>query len=114
MKGKVINMKLIAETAAENIVLPGLATLLEDFGVPTAEYRTEEAYAVTFLSVSELSHLYADRVGLTQEEIKYILEEMEPILRAAMYRTSLRVLDHAIHKNISSLKKISNRFDSED
>ncbi len=100
-------MRLIAETEEENLMLPGLSALMADLGVISTEYRTDEAYAVTFLSAGELSYLYADDYDLTREEAAYLLEELEPYLRTAMAAAAARMIDRAIHKNMSRIKKLA-------
>lgn len=100
-----IGLKLIAETAEENTMLPGLGALLTDLGIIANEYRKDEAFAVTFWSAAELSYLYAERFNLTHEEAAYLLEELEPSLRSAMSAAGLRLIERACHKNLSTIKR---------
>lgn len=101
-------MILISESKEEDSILPGLSALIEDLGVLTTEYRMDEAYAVIFWSAADLSHMYADRVDLTQEEAAYLLEELEPFLRAAMATAGAKLIDRSLHKNLSDIKKFAN------
>lgn len=100
-------MKLIAETAEENRLLEGLSELMADLGILSVEYRTDEAYAVTFWSASDLSYLYADRMNLTKEEATYLLEELDPFLRTTMTAAGARLIDRALQKNLSKIKKLA-------
>ena len=104
-------MRLIAETEEENAILPGLSALLADLGIISTEYRMDEAYAFTHWSAGELSYLYADQIDLTKEEAAYLLEELEPLLRTTMATAGMRLIDRAIQKNLSQIKKMASEPD---
>lgn len=98
-------MILISETKEENIMLPGLSALLTDLGVEVISYHTDEAFAVTFWSASELSHIYAEHFNLTHEEAVSLLEEIEPFLHAAMTSAGARLIDRILRQNRSRVRK---------
>lgn len=100
-------MRLIAETTEENALLPGLVALLADLGVETSEYRTDEAYAMAFWSASDLSHFYAEQIDLTHEEAQYLLEEIEPFLRATMVAAGAKLIDKMLYRNLNQAKKLA-------
>lgn len=77
-------LKLIAETKEENTLLIGLSALLADLGVPVAEYRTDEAYAMTFWSACEFMHMFSESYDFSFEDSITLLEEIEPFLQAHM------------------------------
>lgn len=98
-------MILIAETKEENIMLPGISALLTDLGVEVIPYRTDEAFAVTFWSADELSHIYAEHFNLTHEEAVALLEEIEPFLHATMTSAGARLIDRILQQNRSRVRK---------
>jgi len=85
-------MKLIAETKEENLMLPGLSALLEDFDVAVAEYRTDESYAMTFWSACEFMHMFSEYYDFSYEDSVALLEEIEPYLQTYMAEAGIRFL----------------------
>ena len=86
-------LKLIAETKEENTLLIGLSALLADLGIPVAEYRTDEAYAMTFWSACDFMHMFSERYDFTYEDSVTLLEEIEPYLQAHMAAAGARFLN---------------------
>lgn len=91
----VLTLKLIAETKEENTLLIGLSALLADLGVPVAEYRTDESYAMTFWSACDFMHMFSERYDFSFEDSVAFLEEIEPFLQAHMAAAGARFLNTA-------------------
>lgn len=73
-------------------MLIGLSALLADLGVPVAEYRTDEAYAMTFWSACEFMHMFSELYDFSFEESVSLLEEIEPSLQAHMAAAGAKFL----------------------
>ena len=98
-------MKLIAETKEENKLLLGISALQNDLGVDTTEYRTEEAFGVTFWSASDLCYTYKDQYDHTKEEAVALLEEVELFLSMNMAAAGARYMDRSIRKHLPRLRR---------
>lgn len=93
-------MKLIAETKEENAMLAGLASLLEDLGVPVVEYRTDESFALTLWSAYEFMRICLDDSHLNYEDTISFMEKIEPQLQACTAEAGARFLCRAFRKHI--------------
>lgn len=93
-------MKLIAETLEENAILDGLSALLQDLGVVVEEYRTDEVFAITFWSASEVCHMYSDACNFSHEDASAFLTEIEPFLQAAMADAGVHYLDSIVRRRL--------------
>lgn len=91
-------MKLIAETEAENHILRGLTTLLNDLGVDAEGYRQEEAVAMTFWSSDDFSMDLAAIKDASKEAKESFLCANEDRLRAAMIAAGYQVISEQLSK----------------
>jgi len=95
---------MIAETKEEDAMLPGLTALMNDLGIDVVDYRTDEAYAITFWSASDLCHMYSDAYDLSYEEAVAILEEVEPFLTFRMSSAGVKYIDRSIQKYLPKVR----------
>lgn len=86
-------MKLIAENALDDQLIPGLVSLLRDFKVDANGFRTDEAIATVFWSPEDIAMEHSYMQKFSKDDILGILAHLEPDLLESMILAGFEVIE---------------------
>ena len=87
-------MKLIAENALDDQLIPGLVSFLRDLRVDAYGFCRDDAIAPVFWSSDDISLEVSSIKELSREEVGAILANLEPDLLEAMILAGFQVIEN--------------------